>query len=63
MQPDEFLEIALEVYGDRWPSEIAHRLRIDKSTVKKYAHGKLTIPPAVAGVMRFWLQGEVANGR
>lgn len=62
MQPDEFLDIALEIYGERWPSEIAYRLRIDKGTVKKYAKGKMAIPNEVAGIMRYWLNGEINYG-
>ena len=63
MQPDEFKDIAVEIFGERWPSEIASRLRVDKATVKKYARGKLDVPSEVAGIMRYWLNGEVSDGR
>lgn len=57
MQPDEFKNIGIGLFGDYWPSELAFRLRLNKNTVKRFASGKMPVPEAVASIMRFWLSG------
>lgn len=54
MTPDDFLSIALRVYGETWAKEISKRLGINIRTVQRWGTGARDIPEGVAAVMRFW---------
>lgn len=54
MTHDEFLSIALRIYGETWAKEISNRLGIKLRTVQRWGSGARSIPDGVAAVMRFW---------
>ena len=54
MQSEEFLAIALELFGEGWAYELHKRLQINIRTVKRWGSGVRPVPPAVAGMMLFW---------
>lgn len=54
MTHDDFLSIALRVYGDAWAKEISRRLGIKLRTVQRWGSGAREIPDGVSGIMHFW---------
>ena len=54
MPHEEFLHIALDLFGESWAYEISKRLNLNIRTVQRFASGKREVPDAVAGILRFW---------
>jgi len=52
MTPDELAEIGERLYGKRWQTALARRIKVDARTVRRWLAGKRKIRPQVAEHIR-----------
>lgn len=48
MTPAELSAICIARYGEHWQTKLAHSLGINPRTVRRWASGDVSVPPAVA---------------
>jgi len=52
MTPDELAEIGQRLYGKRWQTALARRIKVDARTVRRWLKGDREIRPQVAEHLR-----------
>jgi DNA-binding transcriptional regulator YdaS (Cro superfamily) len=52
MTPDELRSIGESLYGERWQTKLAERIRVDPRTVRRWLSGHRKISPLVADYLR-----------
>lgn len=64
MTPDELRDAAIEIFGRRgWTTDLAACLRIDRTTVYRYAQGQIPIPGPVEAAITCWLEVFRESGK
>ena len=64
MTADELKNAAIEIFGPRgWTTDLADRLKVDRTTVYRYAQGQVAIPGPVDAAVSCWLAVFRSSGK
>ncbi len=57
MTANELRDASIELFGSRgWVTDLATRLKVDRTTIFRYVHGQLPIPGPVEAAVTCWLE-------
>jgi DNA-binding transcriptional regulator YdaS (Cro superfamily) len=53
---DELRQAGRKLFGDRWQTAMARRLRVDPSTVRRWVSGKVRVPNTAEEALKLMIE-------